>query len=383
MSRHAPGLLPVAASLFFLAAAAEGAERLQVVSAKATLYSRASTDSYALLSLEKGAELELLARVENWYSAKVLSSTVKGAVGVKGFIRSSDVQTVSGPEGAAPATAPPEPAPRPTPRPPPVRPRPPTPTPTPPPTEVVQPPPAAPPPAASPAAKPAPKKPMGPRWVLLVNAGAVPTSLDLAEPRTFTEFAEAGSLDVDYAYGTGFGGEVGLRYFFVEQLGLEAVGSFTTRSGSAEFTGSFPHPLYLNRPRSASRTVDGLSHQEAAAHLNLVYAGTSGSIAYALFAGGTYFFKVQPELIGQPQYSHSFPFDSITITGVPELSPASQSAFGFNAGAEVEYRFSERVGGALTARYSRAKVTFEVDAANSIELDAGGLFVGLGIRVRF
>ena len=93
--------------------------------------------------------------------------------------------------------------------------------------------------------------------------------------------------------------------------------------------------------------------------------------------------RSSPSLIGQPQYTHAFPFDSITVTGVPVLSPPSESAFGFNGGAEIEYRFSEKAGAALAARYSQATVEFEVDAANSIELDAGGLFVSLGIRVRF
>jgi hypothetical protein len=41
------------------------------------------------------------------------------------------------------------------------------------------------------------------------------------------------------------------------------------------------------------------------------------------------------------------------------------------------------VGAALALRYSRASVEFAVDETNSVELDAGGVFVALGIRVRF
>jgi len=218
--------------------------------------------------------------------------------------------------------------------------------------------------------------------VLLLSGGAAPLKLDFSETRSFTEFAEQGSLDVDYAFDTGFGGEAGLRYFFTEHVAAEAVFSFLTRNGSAEFTGSFPHPLYLNRPRPATGTVSDLSHKETTVHVNAVYGGGEASLGYAVFAGVSFFVKVEPALIGQPQYSHAFPFDSVTVTSVPVLSP-SKSAVGFNVGGELEYRFSDRAGAAISARYSRATVEFDVDGENRVKLDAGGLFVGVGIRVRF
>ncbi len=382
MTRQAVGLI---LGSFLLAATAGAAERLQVVSAKAPLYSRAATDSYTLLSLEKGAQLELLDRIGDWYSVKVIASSVKGAVGVKGYISRSDVQTVSvGVEEPRPTPAPPPaPAPRPRVVPPPApAPTPAAPPPVPVPAPVPTPRPVTPVPTPEPVPAAAPVSYERSRLVLLLSGGAFPTKLDFSETRTFTEFAEEGSLDVNYAYDTGFGGEAGLRYFFTEHVGAEALFSFLTRNGSAEFSGNFPHPLYLSRPRQASGTVNELSHKENTVHVNLVYGGGEGALGYAVSAGVSFFVKVEPGLIGQPQYSHSFPFDSITLTSVPVLSP-SKSAVGFNAGGELEYRFSDRVGAAITARYSRATVTFDFDTANSVELEAGGLFVGLGIRVRF
>jgi hypothetical protein len=220
------------------------------------------------------------------------------------------------------------------------------------------------------------------RLVVLVNGGIAPSSLDLDQTRTFTEFAEAGRLDVKYKYEHGYGGEFGLRYFVLRELGIEVAGSFLKRSGSADYAGQFPHPLYLNRPRSAAGTQDGLSYKEAAGYLNFVYGGSSGRLAYAIFGGVAYFFKVEPDLLGVPVYTQAYPYDTITVTSVPVTRPSEQKV-GFDVGGEAEYRFAERVGAALGVRYSRATVTFDLGDANTVKLDAGGLFVSLGLRFRF
>jgi opacity protein-like surface antigen len=375
-------LLPIAlATLGSALAAPRGAaaERLRVTSAGAPLYSRASTDSFKLLNLEKGAELQVVERAGDWFSVQVLTSAVKGAAGVKGFISRSDIEVVAGEPPPAPAPPPaPRPVPRATPAPPPVAPPPVTPPP------VVETPPAPPPAPLAPPLAPV-TAPVGverTRFVFLVNAGVLPSKLEFSESRTFTEFAEEGSLVVDSSGDLGFGGEIGLRYLFTQHFGAEAVFSYTRRNGSADYTGSFPHPLYFDRPRVVTGTVDDLTHEESTIHANVVFGGESEKVAYALFGGASFFLQVKPSLIGQPEYTHSFPYDTLTITTVPVLSDG-ETKVGFNVGGEIEYRFSERVGAALALRYSRASVEFAVDETNSVELDAGGVFVALGIRVRF
>jgi opacity protein-like surface antigen len=365
-------------ALLLSAVSVRAAERLRVTSSRAALYSRAASDSFHLLDLEKGAELEAVERTGEWYSVRVVSSTVKGAVGVKGFVSQADVQVVAGeiPVPAAPAPRPPAPAPK-APPPHPVEPPP-----------VVETPRAPPPPPVTPALPVEPAPVAAPvaaertRFVFLLNAGVLPAKLEFSESRTFTEFAEQGTLDVSSSFDLGFGGEAGLRYLFTDHVGAEAVFSYTRRSGSADYTGRFPHPLYLDRPRVVTGTVEDLKHEETTVHVDIVYSGASGNVGYALFGGLSYFVKVKPGLIGQPQYTHSFPYDEIAITSVPVLD-ISESKAGFNVGGELEYRFSEKVGGAVAVRYSRASVEFKVDDTNSVKLDAGGFFVGLGLRVRF
>ncbi len=383
--RSAVGILAVLA-LVLSAAGGEAAERLRVTSAKAPLYSRAASDSFHLLDLEKGAELEAVEKTGDWYSVRVVSSTVKGANGVKGFISQADVQVVATETAAPPAPAPVAPRPTPTPRPaappPPPAPRPVEPPPVVETAPVTPPRPVTPPPPVAPTPAVAAGVPERTRFVFSLNAGVLPAKLEFSESRTFTEFAEQGTLDVANSYDLGYGGEAGLRYLFTDHVGAEAVFSYTRRSGSAEYTGHFPHPLYLDRPRVVSGTVEDLTHKEATIHADLVYAGTSDKVGYALFGGLSYFVQVKPSLIGLPQYTQSYPYDDITVTNVPILSP-SESKAGFNVGGELEYRFSERVGGALAVRYSRASVEFKIDDANTTKIDAGGFFVALGLRVRF
>ena len=375
-----------------IAASASAEDRLRVTAAKATLFSRPAADSFALLSLEKGAELVVLDRAGDWYSARVVASTVKGAVGVKGYVARADVEPFTAREEAAPPPAPPAasaPAPRPTPKatpapteptpverapvePEPARPVAPTPTPRP----------APPRQEPVPAAKVVPSSPPPTRVAIFLNGAFAPSSLNIDQTLSFTEFAETGSVDVKYAYAHGWGGELGLRYFFLRELGVEVGGSFLKRSGSADYSGKFPHPLYLNRPRTAAGTQDSLSYQETAGYFNLVYGGATGKLGYAIFGGVAYFFKIEPDLLGVPVYTQTYPYDTITVTSVPTTRP-SEKKVGFDVGGELEYRFTENAGAAVGVRYSKATADFALPDANTLSIDAGGLYVTVGLRFRF
>jgi opacity protein-like surface antigen len=375
------GSIAVAVALLLASAATAAAERVRVKVAKAELRTRPAADAHLLMTLDKGSELEVLARSSGWYSVRVIKS------GVKGYVSAEAVETM--PEevgGAKPAPAPPPPA----------APRAPRAAPAPPKAEPPAAPKASPPPARPPATPPAPRAkspapaPSAPapaaartsRFTVTLLGLVAPTKLEFDESASFVQFVETGTLDASHSYDLGIGGEVGIRYMFRERMGAEASFSFLQRDGAADYTARFPHPFFFDRHREVEGSVDGLSYREMAAHVDFVYQKGSGKLTYAGFGGVSFFFKVEADVVGVPEYEEAFPFDTVTVTSVPVLAP-SKSAVGFNVGGDVGYRLTDRVDAGVRLRFSYAKVKLDAAAGSTVEVDAGGFTAGAGVRIRF
>jgi opacity protein-like surface antigen len=206
------------------------------------------------------------------------------------------------------------------------------------------------------------------------------SSLDFSGTRTFTEFAEEGQIRADYSADKGPGFEGGLAYRFGSRLSVALTGSYLKRDSSAAVQASLPHPLYLNRDREVEADVDGLDYTETAGHLDLVLSGHSGSLDFSVFAGPS-LFKVKADLAGAPAYTQSYPFDTVTVTSVPTTS-ANDTAFGFNVGAGVDYRFSPKFAFGVQGRFSRGSAKLPAEGGE-IDVDAGGFQVGAGVRISF
>jgi opacity protein-like surface antigen len=211
--------------------------------------------------------------------------------------------------------------------------------------------------------------------------GGVGFSIDYSESRTFHEFVETGSVTASYKNKTGPGFLGGIEYALTRNFGIRASFSYMTRDGSASWTGSFPHPLYFNQPRSASGDLTSLSYNETSAHLDAVFTTRAGPVDVSLFGGGS-LIKVSADLIGTIQKTETYPFDEVTIASVPTVS-ASDSPIGLNVGAGVDYRINQRFGVGVQGLLSRAKAKLPSPAGGTIDVDAGGFHVTGGLRIRF
>jgi hypothetical protein len=209
----------------------------------------------------------------------------------------------------------------------------------------------------------------------LVTAGS-----GFAGQRRFTEFAEEGRIDADYARGTGPAFELGLEYALGGRFGVAASFNLVGGGTSTTYEASLPHPLYLDRPRRATGDLDGLSYGERTLHLALTYRRGRGRIRYGAFAGPSYG-SVRVELVDRVQYQQSFPFDEVQVTGVPPVSHRG-AGFGYNVGAELDYRWRSRLGAVLRLRYHRLGPELP-ETAGTVDIDAGGLQVGAGLRLSF
>ena len=208
-----------------------------------------------------------------------------------------------------------------------------------------------------------------------------PTTITYESTRTFEAFAEQGSLAAAYEAGTGYGFEAGLVWNFTRNLGVGVAGGLVTRDTDATYDARVPHPLFLRRDREAEGAPDSLDYKEGQVHLDLVYTGRSGSWDFTAF-GGPSFFSVEAQLLGQPQFDQSYPFQTITITSVPAIT-ADDTGFGFNVGAGVAYRFNDRIGFGVQGRFSRASVELIPEGQDPVEIDAGGFHIAGGLRIYF
>jgi opacity protein-like surface antigen len=222
-------------------------------------------------------------------------------------------------------------------------------------------------------------QPADTRFKLLVD-GVYAFKLDYGEARSFEEFAEAGSLAVDYANEAGFGFGGGLQFDLTPRIGARAFVSYVNRDGTASFEASLPHPLYFDQPRSVSGELSGLAYKETSFDLDLVFTGRSGPLDFSLFAGGS-LIKVEADLAGRLVKNEAYPYDEVDAS--LGTASVSDSPIGFNAGAGLDFRFSARVAFGAQFLYRNAKAKLATSDGGTLELDAGGPHVTAGLRFMF
>lgn len=226
--------------------------------------------------------------------------------------------------------------------------------------------------------------PEDPRFRLVLDFAALPGSSSYGDVRTPSAYAEPSRIATSYDAGTGIGGGAALQVSLYRGLGLLAGYTHTSRDAAGTVDVSRPHPLYLNRPRSASADLPGSSYSEGAFDVDAAYARAAGSVDWALF-GGVTFFSVEADLLDVPTFNEVYPYDTLTILATPSVG-VKQNATGFNLGGRLDYRFGrqKRFGAGVTLRYSSASLELaSTQASTPATLDAGGFSVGGGFRIYF
>ena len=239
-------------------------------------------------------------------------------------------------------------------------------------------PPEAPEPEEAAAPEAVPRPPLCPSLSLHVGGAVAAGTEAFTGQRRFTEFAEEGRVETDYARALGPGLDLGLDLGFGRHLGVGLAYTYQSRGVSARYDGRLPHPLYLARPREVSGTLEELAYAESAVHLALHARQQSGRLRYGLFAGPTWA-RAEPEIVERVQYQHAYPYDAVEVTGVPRAR-ASGSGFGFNLGGTVEYRAGRRLAAALLVRYYGFTPELP-EGAGTVELDGGGVLAGAALRI--
>jgi opacity protein-like surface antigen len=76
------------------------------------------------------------------------------------------------------------------------------------------------------------------------------------------------------------------------------------------------------------------------------------------------------------------PFNTVSIGSVTRVEQ-SERAVAFTAGIDAQYRVTPRYGVGVFFRYSGASVDMPLVGGGTVTVDAGGVQLGGGLRVRF
>ena len=215
-----------------------------------------------------------------------------------------------------------------------------------------------------------------------IGAGYGSKSFNYDRTRSEALYQEYAQLNEAYSVdASGAVFEIGAGYMFTPQLGVEV--TFIPASGKSDgtFSASFPHPFYYNNPRTASWTKSGLKVSSAEVNIDALYSLPVASKMKLFFEiGGTYFAKVGLESLNTATPNEVYPYFDVTVTS--EYAKYSASAFGFNAGAGLEYGLSDSLALALGIRYASATAKIDMDG-EKISVPAGGVRATLGIKLFF
>jgi opacity protein-like surface antigen len=219
-----------------------------------------------------------------------------------------------------------------------------------------------------------------------INGGTQTTSHEFTESSAPTIYGEAASIATSHAIDSGalFDVSGGARVWGNLGIGV-GYSSFSTNE-SPTVSAQIPNPVFFSRARSITAAAGSLEHSESVVHLQvLCMVPASRKVDVAIY-GGPSFFNVSQDLISGDITSSlvegAAPFSTVTLTSVP-IVRQKKSATGFNVGADVSFLFTRQLGAGIFFRYSAASVDLPAAGGGQVSVDAGGVQIGVGARVRF
>jgi hypothetical protein len=218
-----------------------------------------------------------------------------------------------------------------------------------------------------------------------LNVGFETASGVLTDARSIVVYEEGGSISstVNYDSGTLFDFAIGSRVWRNVSAGIAFHRDPSTGSGTV--TGSIPHPLDPGSPRALALNVDDLKRSEQAFHLQVGYMLLLMDRVDVHVTLGPSFFRVNQDVIDSVAFQE-VGGDFTTVNGTAQVSERSDSAVGFNIGADVTYRIHDagdwKVGAGMFLRHAGATAEIRL-SEQTVESDAGGFQIGFGVRTRF
>lgn len=231
-------------------------------------------------------------------------------------------------------------------------------------------------------ATPAAAQSPSPRVEISANVGALTGTNTFENSRSFSSNGnETATLTVNHRAKTPVTFNVGGAVKVVGRLWTGVQYAMADTKPSASISASIPHPLLFNAPRAVEGSIDDVAHNERRVHVDLMYALPMGAVDVKVMGGPT-FFTVKQDFVSAVALTETYPFDTATFASAT-TKQLSKSAVGFNAGVDISYPLTSRVGLGTLIRYSSADVKFDDADTGRQTVRVGGVEAGAGVRIRF
>ena len=219
------------------------------------------------------------------------------------------------------------------------------------------------------------------RVFVSVNGSRQLSAADFSDAFTIHVNAENGRVDSDYTVKSASSIDVTGGVLLWRDVGVAVGVTRFTRSTPTAVSASIPHPFFFGRPRVIGGRISDIDRDERAVHLQARVLIPSGPVQLMVF-GGPSFHRVRQGLIATVLYDESYPYDDATFNGATPTT-AETSGVGVNVGGDIAYYFLRHVGVGLAAMYAGTAVDLPAANGRTVRVDAGGLNVGGGVRLRF
>jgi hypothetical protein len=210
-------------------------------------------------------------------------------------------------------------------------------------------------------------------------------SNDFGESRTFTLYEEQARMEtsIDMPSDGVLDFSAGVRVWKNLSVGIGY--SIQSSTGTGVVSGSLPHPLFFDRPRTFSEDVDGIDRDETGTHIIFGWTIPFNEKFDVMIAGGPSFFRLHQEVISSVDAAETgSPFTTVLVE--PVITERAASVAGANIGVDVNYilvaQGRTRIGAGLTLRYAAAQAELQL-SSETVETKVGGFQIGGGLRVRF
>jgi hypothetical protein len=220
------------------------------------------------------------------------------------------------------------------------------------------------------------------RLFVSIDGGIQATTNDFDDSASFTENAEQGQFSTAYTVDGGPALNIGGGALVWRRLGLRIGVSRFSRATPSTLRGAVPHPFFFNRAREVSGSVTGLKRNELAVHVQAAGVFPAGNRLQVMVFGGPSFFRVKQGVVNDFSYTDAYPYDTATFAST-DVTNTKESKVGFNAGADVAFFFTRQLGVGGIVQFAAATVDAPSAGDGALDMKAGGLQAGGGLRVRF
>jgi len=194
-------------------------------------------------------------------------------------------------------------------------------------------------------------------------------------------YTESERVTVQYPVKGGglFGAHAGYRIW--KRLTIGAGVTRYSRRADAQVQAQLPHPFFDNQFRAVEGTASALRGETAANVLIGWMQPVSDRVRVILTAGPS-FINVEQTIVTGVEVAETYPYDTAAFT-TASTRREGHTGTGFNAGADVTWMFTRRLGVGGIVQVTRARARLAAGNDRTITVDAGGVQAGAGIRFFF